>query len=96
MQVGITQTFGLKLNDKSYGDLLFSIFDSIIYHYKIGGLIMTKVAAWRSVRSGIHHNDTARNSGNKIKRENRQAGKGGKPLCKECSSIVRGIRHPRR
>ena len=56
---------------------------------------MAKKAPWHSVKSGVHHSDTECNTGNNIERENLRAGAGGKPLCKECASIVRGRRLPR-
>ncbi len=48
---------------------------------------MAKVAAWHSVKSNVHHNDTNCNTGNNIETENRRSGTGGKPLCEECKRL---------
>lgn len=48
---------------------------------------MAKRAAWHSVLSNVHHNDTNCNTGNNIERENLRSGTGGKPLCSECRRL---------
>ena len=42
---------------------------------------MAKTSPWHSILAKVHHNNTSCNTGNNIERENRRAGKGGKPLC---------------
>lgn len=50
---------------------------------------MPRKAAWHSIKSGVHHNNTECNTGNNIERENLRQGTGGKPLCHECSELNR-------
>lgn len=42
-------------------------------------------AAWHSIHSDVHHNNTGCNTGHKIDPKHRRQGTGGKPLCQECS-----------
>jgi hypothetical protein len=46
-----------------------------------------KKEPWHSARETVHHNDTACKTGNKIEREDRRVGTGGKPLCGECANL---------
>ena len=50
---------------------------------------MPKAYPWHSIKSPVHHNNTARNTGNNIERENLRSGTGGKPLCAECADLNR-------
>lgn len=48
---------------------------------------MTRTSAWHSRLGGPYHDDTECNTGNNIERENRVAGRGGRPHCEECARI---------
>lgn len=51
---------------------------------------MSKVSAWHSKLPNdprVYHNDTDCNTGNNIETENRVAGTGDRPLCKECAGL---------
>ena len=50
---------------------------------------MAKKAAWHSIKSGVHHVCTNCNTGNNIEKENLQRGTSRKPLCKECSRLIK-------
>jgi hypothetical protein len=39
------------------------------------------------VKQSVHHNETRCTEGNNIEPENKRAGTGGKPLCKNCADI---------
>jgi len=48
---------------------------------------MAVTAAWHSIYSGVHHNNTSCTTGNNIEAGNRRPGTGGKPLCQECRGL---------
>jgi hypothetical protein len=50
---------------------------------------MPKLFPWHSVKSGVHHNNTACTTGNNIEIINLRSGTGGKPLCKDCADLNR-------
>lgn len=50
---------------------------------------MAKTSPWHSVKSAVHHNNTACTEGNNIEHENPRSGTGGKPLCNKCTDLNR-------
>ena len=49
---------------------------------------MAKVSPWHSIKHYVHHNNTNCTAGAHIEKENRRAGTGGKPLCRECAHLA--------
>jgi hypothetical protein len=50
---------------------------------------MPKTSPWHSIKAPVHHNNTTCTTGNNIEKENRRAGTGEKPLCKDCAEFNR-------
>ncbi len=48
-----------------------------------------KKIPWHSIKAGVHHTCTNCKSGNSIKVENLRTGTSGKPLCLECSDLIK-------
>ncbi len=49
---------------------------------------MAKVSPWYSIKAmDVHHDNTSRNTGNNIEKENRRAGTGNLPRCRECAGL---------
>jgi hypothetical protein len=46
-----------------------------------------RVNPWHSIDSDVDHDNTSCNTGNKIERENRRPGRGGKRKCDECKRL---------
>ena len=49
---------------------------------------VAKVSPWHSIKHYVHHNNTNCTAGAHIEKENRRAGTGGKPLCRECAHLA--------